>query len=152
MVENILEKVLREVEENPELAYKLYDILRRKFVTIELLEEYMKRSDRRFSKLLREIKILRRDWGKRFEAVEKTLLEHSKRLEAIEKTLLEHTRLIGEVRAGIGGITRRLGMDLEKTILNVYRDVLEGLGIKPGKVEKFIYKDIDGKYYKRGPE
>ena len=35
-------------------------------------------------------------------------------------------------------------------MLEIYRDALERRSIEPGRVEKFVYVDIDGRYYRRG--
>jgi hypothetical protein len=43
-----------------------------------------------------------------------------------------------------------VGRDLEKTIIELYRHILEERGIIPEKIEKFTYEDIDGKYYVEG--
>jgi hypothetical protein len=39
---------------------------------------------------------------------------------------------------------------LERTVLEIYRDALEGRGVEPGRVEKFVYTDVDGRYLKPG--
>ncbi|MGC9131793.1 MAG: DUF3782 domain-containing protein, partial [Pyrobaculum sp.] len=44
----------------------------------------------------------------------------------------------------------RWGRDLERTVLEIYRDALEKRGVEPGRVEKFVYTDVDGRYLKPG--
>lgn len=39
---------------------------------------------------------------------------------------------------------RRWGSDLEKMVLNIFKETVEAKGIEPGKVEKFRFKDEDG--------
>ena len=39
-----------------------------------------------------------------------------------------------------------MGFDLEKMLLETFKEVLERKGIEPGKVEKFRFKDVDGSY------
>jgi hypothetical protein len=87
----------------------------------------------------------------------KILREHSRILEELEKRLakleasasrLETTTARLEVT--VGRFTSRTGIDMEKMILNIYRDVLEQEGIGIWKVEKLRLKDVDGRYLRRG--
>jgi hypothetical protein len=39
---------------------------------------------------------------------------------------------------------------LERTVLELYRHALEERGVEPGKVERFVYTDVDGRFYRRG--
>jgi len=66
------------------------------------------------------------------------------------KTLNELVKAVGELKVAMGSLGRRWGVDLEKPILKIYKDALESRGIESGKVEKFIYTDVDGKYYRQG--
>ncbi|MEM2260638.1 MAG: DUF3782 domain-containing protein, partial [Candidatus Methanomethylicaceae archaeon] len=50
----------------------------------------------------------------------------------------------------IESMGRKWSLDLEKTVLEIYRYDLEERGIKPEKIEKFVYVDVDGRYYRRG--
>ena len=87
----------------------------------------------------------------------KILREHSRILEELGKKLskleasaskLETTTARLEVT--VGRFTSRIGIDMEKMILNIYRDVLEQEGIGVWKVEKLRLKDVDGRYLRRG--
>jgi len=87
----------------------------------------------------------------------KILREHSKILEELEKRLgkleasvsrLETTTARLEVT--VGSFTSRMGGDMERMILNIYRDVLEQEGISALKVEKIRLKDVDGRYHRKG--
>jgi hypothetical protein len=87
----------------------------------------------------------------------KILREHSKILEELEKRLgkleasvsgLETTTARLEVT--VGRFTSRTGIDMERMILNIYRDVLEQEGVGVWKVEKLRLKDVDGRYLRRG--
>jgi len=80
----------------------------------------------------------------------KILEEHSRILEEHTRILREHSKSLARLEAGLGALGARLGVDLERTILNIYRDVLSHMGIEPVKVEKISYKDIDGRYYRKG--
>jgi len=121
--------------------------------------------------ILEELRKLREDLNrhmvessKRFEVLEKKLLEHDKRFEAIERTLLEHSKIlqehskrieelakaVGELKAAVGSLGRRMGRDLEKPILSLYRDAIQRFGIDVERVEKRSFRDYDGKYLQKG--
>jgi hypothetical protein len=54
------------------------------------------------------------------------------------------------LEATVGRFTSRTGIDMERMILNIYRDVLEQEGVGVWKVEKLRLKDVDGRYLRRG--
>jgi len=80
----------------------------------------------------------------------KILEEHSKILEKHSKILEEHSKILTRIEATLGGLTSRMGIDMERMILNVYKDVFEREGLEIRKVEKISFKDVDGRYYRRG--
>jgi len=80
----------------------------------------------------------------------KILEEHSRILEKHSKILEEHSRILARIEATLGGLTSRMGIDMERMILNVYKDVFEREGLEIRKVEKISFKDVDGRYYRRG--
>jgi hypothetical protein len=80
----------------------------------------------------------------------KILEEHSKILEKHSKILEEHTKILTRIEATLGGLTSRMGIDMERMILNVYKDLFEREGLEIRKVEKISFKDVDGRYYRRG--
>jgi hypothetical protein len=87
----------------------------------------------------------------RIEEYSKILVEHSRRIEDLTKAVYEHSKAIAELKISIGSLGRRIGLDLEKTILNLYRDQLLGLGIRDvNEIERFVYKDKEGKYLRKG--
>jgi hypothetical protein len=95
--------------------------------------------------------------SKRIEEHSKIIAEHSKRIEELSKRVEEHSKRLEELareiaRQGVvlGSIGRRWGRDLEKTVLELYRSVLEEKGVIPEKIEKFTYVDVDGRYYVKG--
>ncbi|NHW45153.1 MAG: DUF3782 domain-containing protein [Candidatus Verstraetearchaeota archaeon] len=114
--------------------------------------------------ILLELKKLREDFNrlveleekrweennKRWEENNKRWEEARKRFEAIEVELARLSKAVAEVEVVLGSIGRRWGRDLEKAVLEIYRHALEERGIEPGKVEKFVYVDSEGKYYKKG--
>jgi hypothetical protein len=124
---------------------------------VKTLADYMKTG---FKETLERIESIERrieKFEERLEEHSKILQEHSKRLEELTNTIREHgkrleelTRVVGELKITIGSIGRRWGRDLEKTIIELYRHILEERGIIPEKIEKFTYEDIDGKYYVKG--
>ncbi len=71
-------------------------------------------------------------------------------LEKHSKILEEHTKILARIEATLGGLTSRMGIDMERMILNVYKDVFEREGLEIRKVEKISFKDVDGRYYRRG--
>jgi hypothetical protein len=80
----------------------------------------------------------------------KILEEHSKILEKHSNILEEHSKILARIEATLGGLTSRMGIDMERMILNVYKDVFEREGLEIRKVEKISFKDVDGRYYRRG--
>ncbi len=128
----------------------------RHFVSIERrLEEH----DRKFSELLEELREHRKlleEHGKRLEehdrhlvAIERRLEEHDRKfselLEEIARLRREFNRLSMRVEVTIGSVGRRWGTDLERLVLEIFRETLEREGIKPGRVEKFRVRDADGR-------
>jgi len=103
---------------------------------LKLLASYMREGFERTFKILEE-------HSKILEGHTRLLEEHSKRLE-------ELTRAVGELKVAMGSLGRRWGRDLERTVLELYRHALEERGVEPGKVERFVYTDVDGRFYRRG--
>ena len=87
--------------------------------------------------------------NKRWEENSRRWEEARKRFEAIEAELARLSKAVAEIGVVLGSIGRRWGRDLERAVLEVYRHALEERGIEPGKVEKFVYVDSEGKYYKK---
>jgi len=120
------------------------------------VEEHSKRLEEH-SKILQEHSKRIEELSKRVEELTKAvqgqgkvLAEHSKRLEEHSKRIEELAREVGKQGVVLGSIGRRWGRDLEKTVLELYRHVLEERGIIPEKIEKFTYVDVDGRYYVKG--
>jgi hypothetical protein len=107
--------------------------------------------------VVEELRRLREDFNKFVELEERRWEETYKRFEAIERRLEEHTRrleeltrVVGELKVAVGSLGRRLGRDLERTILELYRYALKEVGVEVDRVERFTYRDVDGRYYRRG--
>jgi len=103
---------------------------------IKLLAGYMREGFEKTFKILEE-------HGRRLEEHSRLLEEHSRRLE-------ELTKVVGELKVAVGSLGRRWGRDLERMVLELYRQALEERGVEAGKVEKFVYTDVDGRFYRRG--
>jgi hypothetical protein len=110
---------------------------------VKLLANYMKEGFEKTFKILEEHSKILREHSRILE-------EHSKILEGHGKRLEELTRAIGELKVSVGSLGRRWGRDLERTVLELYRQTLEEKGIEPGKVEKYVYTDLKGEYLARG--
>ena len=96
------------------------------------------------------VKLLASYMREGFEKTFKILEEHTKMLGEHSKRLEELTKAVGELKVAVGSLERRWGRDLERTVLELYRHALEKRGIEAGKVEKFVYTDVDGRFYRRG--
>jgi len=119
---------------------------------------------KRFEAIETELARLREEFNRRWEENNKRWLENEKkweeaykRFERIEAILAKHSeaiaelaRAVGELKATIGSIGRRWGRDLELTVLNLYRDMLEKLGVEVERIEKLSIRDYEGKYLQRG--
>jgi len=140
-LEEVVERAVRrvrseELKEMAEAVKALAEYMRTGF------QEILKRLDEHDKRLSEITEILRRH--------EEILKRHEEILSGHGKTLNELVKAVGELKVAMGSLGRRWGVDLEKTILKIYKDALESRGIEPGKVEKFIYTDVDGKYYRPG--
>jgi len=107
-----------------------------------ILQEHSKRLEE-LSKRVEELTKAVQEQGK-------VLAEHSKRLEEHSKRLEELAREVGKQGVVLGSVGRRWGRDLEKTVLELYRSVLEERGVILEKIERFAYVDSDGRYYVKG--
>jgi hypothetical protein len=117
---------------------------------VKLLANYMREGFEKTFKILEEHSKILREHSKILEGHSKILREHSKILEGHGKRLEELTRAIGELKVSVGSLGRRWGRDLERTVLELYRQTLEERGVEPGKVEKYVYTDLKGEYLARG--
>jgi len=142
-------RVLKTLEEDLEFRYAmagaigLLEVLKRLDSIEARIEEHSKRIEGLSLRIEEHSKVLQ-EHSRRLEEHSKVLQEHSKRIE-------ELARAIGELKVSVGSMGRRIGLDLEKAILNVYKDALIGLGIRDvNRIEKFTYKDLDGRFFERG--
>ena len=162
-------KLLKLLEEDKEFRYAVSGLVGMKTVLDEIkgIMERLEVHDRKFEEILSRLE----EHDRKFEEVMARLEEHDRKFEEILSRLEEHDRKFEEVMARleehdrkfeeilrrmeemsarlevtIGSMGRRWGHDLEKTVLNIFRETLEREGIKPGEVESFKFKDIDGSY------
>ncbi len=96
---------------------------------LTLVEERLEKHDKKFNDILQEIAKLRQDTKNEFSKV---------------------WQVLQELKVSIGSIGRRIGKDLELTILNIYKDQLMQIGIDPAKARRFEYIDYEGKYGLKG--
>jgi hypothetical protein len=113
------------------------------------VEEHSKRLEEH-SKILQEHSKRLEELSRRVEEMNRVLMEHTKRLEEHSKRIEELAREIARQGVVLGSIGRRWGKELEKMVLELYRRVLEERGVIPEKIEKFMYVDVDGRYYVKG--
>jgi hypothetical protein len=145
-------KILSLVRENEEFRYALAGLLGLDTILFEL-----KKLREDFLVFVKEQEKKWEEAFKRFEAIEKTLIEHTKILEEHTKILQEHSkrleelsRAVAQIHVTLGRLGGRWGRNMEKMVLEIFKKVLEERGIEPGKVERFEYVDWDGRFYKRG--
>ena len=108
-------------------------------------------------KSLAKLEATLEDHGKILEEHSKMLVEHGKSLAKLEATLedhgkmlVEHGKSLAKLEVTIGSLTSRMGINMERMVLNIYKDILEQEGLRIEKVEKLRLKDVEGKYYRKG--
>ncbi len=65
-------------------------------------------------------------------------------LEELRRLRIDFQKLNMRVEVTIGSMGKRWGRDLERTVLEIFREALERRGIEPGRVERFSRVDRDG--------
>ncbi len=120
---------------------------------------------REHSNAIRELQEAVKEQGKAILELQETVREHGRAIKelqeavrGLQEVVREHGEAIrglqvavAELKVAVGSLGRRMGRDLEKMVLNVYRHVLAERGVGDvDKVESFVYVDVDGKYYRRG--
>ena len=125
-------KFLRSLDEDIEFRYAvagylgISEILKR----LDSLEENM-------LKLWEEVRSLREGQNKLWEEVKSLREGQDKLREGFDKLSMR-------VEVTIGSMGRRWGEDLERMVLEIFKEALEKRGIEPGKVEKLRFVDRDG--------
>ncbi|PSN83934.1 hypothetical protein B9Q01_02820 [Candidatus Marsarchaeota G1 archaeon OSP_D] len=147
----VKEEFLRLLKEDEEFRLAAASLLG----YIELIKR-LDENEKRIDSTLAEIKKLREDFNREmhnlredFNREVQKLREdfnremHNLREEQI-KMREEFNRLEHRFEVILGRMGRRWGVDLEKTMLGTFKEVLEKEGIEIGKVESFSYTDYDG--------
>jgi hypothetical protein len=117
---------------------------------VKLLASYVREGFEGTFKALEEQSKVLREQAEALREHSRLLEEQSKLLEGHERRLEELTRAVGELKVAVGSLGRRWGRDLERAVLELYRHALEERGVEPGRVEKFVYTDIDWRFYRSG--
>jgi len=91
------------------------------------------------------------------ENLSKQVASLSDQVTALKEGVAAFSREVGDLKATVaklnvtvGSVGRRFGLDLERTVLNLYKDALAALGLEEEKVEKLTLEDVDGRLYKKG--
>jgi hypothetical protein len=140
------QEVTKRLDRHEEILNELTEMIKRHERLLNELTEISKRHD----KLLSELVEITQRHEKILSELTEISRRHDETLSRHERAISELVRVVGELKVAMGSLGRRWGVDLERTVLEIYRDALERRGIEPGKVEKFVYVDIDGRYYRQG--
>ncbi len=148
------EEFLNLLEKDREFRYAVAGLIGLKEV-LKRLGEHDEKLDRVFDRL--------EEHDKKFNEIVRRLDSHDRKFNEVLKRLDEHDRKFNEIVAEIrglredflrlerrvevtiGSVGRRWGFDLEKAVLEIFREVLERRGVEPGRVEKFRFRDVDGR-------
>ncbi|MEM0442097.1 MAG: hypothetical protein QW450_02940 [Candidatus Nitrosocaldus sp.] len=118
------------------------------------MQEGFRRHDEELKRHWESIEKLRQDMLEGFKRHDEELKRHWESIEKLRQDMLEgfkrHDKLLQELWVGQGSLGRRMGKDLEKLILNIYRDQLMQLGIDKDKARRFKYIDKEGLYGLKG--
>jgi len=150
--------ILERLEEHDRKFYEILKELKEHRKILNKHMEILKEHDRKFNEILRELREHRRkleEHDKKFNEILRELKEHRRKLEEHDIKFIEimseiralredFLKLSMKVEVTLGSMGRRWGFDLERTVLEIFKEVLERKGIEPGKVEKFRFKDRDG--------
>jgi len=129
---SLKEEFIKLLERDKEFRYTVAGLLGYRDI-LERLEKH----DQKFNQILKELEEHRKILRKHDEKFEEIISE----IQALRKDFLDLSR---RVEVTIGSMGRRWGTDLERMVLEIFKEALEEKGITPGKVEKFRYKDVDG--------
>lgn len=116
-----------------------------------------------FNRLLEEIRSLREDFGRRFEASDRRFEalredmerrfealreEMDRRFEAVERTLLAHTeehrKMLRRLDVELGSLGRRMGTGFEESVRAV---IEEFSGVGPLRAERLVIRDAEGEQF-----
>jgi hypothetical protein len=123
--------------------------------TVNRLAEMQSRQEERLTKLEEIVARQEERLTKLEETVSKLVditAKMESRLTMVESRLNKVESRLTTVEISIGSFGRRLGRDMEKMILNIYKDQLMQIGINPDNARRFKYVDEEGKYGRKGKE
>ena len=159
-MQSLKEEILELLEKDREFRLAVASLIGYKEI-LEKLEEH----DRKFNEVIEEIRGIKEklvEHDRKFNEVIERLEEHDRKFNEVIERLEEHDRKFNEVigriekleerfeqlsmrvEVTIGSMGRRWGSDLERMVLEIFREALERRGIEPGEVKKFRFKDEDG--------
>ncbi len=131
-MQSLKEELLELLEKDKEFRYAVAGLLGYKEILerIVSLEEGQQRLEERIISL-----------EERIVSLEERITSIEERIVSLEE---KFDRLASKVEVTIGSMGRRWGSDLEKMVLEVFKEALERRGIEPGEVRKFRFKDEEG--------
>ncbi len=134
-------KVLNLLKEDEEFRYAVAGLIGLRTILDELrdLKDRLEAHDRRFEEIMERLS----EHDRKFNEIMERLEAHDRRFEEISQKL---EAVWARVEVTIGSMGRRWGQDLERTVLLIFKEVLEKEGIKPGEVRKFRFRDVKGEY------
>jgi hypothetical protein len=142
-----LREVLKEGFEGHERALsELREALKKQGEHVSALSENVENLSKRVASLTDQVAAL----SERVEALSGEVGKLTADVAKLTATVEKLTADVAKLNVAIGSVGRRFGLDLERTVLNLYKDVLAALGLKEEKVEKLILEDRDGRFYKKG--
>ncbi|MHA1448984.1 MAG: DUF3782 domain-containing protein [Candidatus Hodarchaeales archaeon] len=123
-------------------------------LVIKEMDKRFEAVDKRFEELIASMNKRFEAVDKRFEAVDKRFEEliasMNKRFEAVDKRFVFVINELKEVKVALGSLGGRSGINLEKTILEILREVLVKRNIDVSRIESRKIKDWDGEIFQRG--
>ncbi|MEM0030013.1 MAG: DUF3782 domain-containing protein [Candidatus Nitrosocaldus sp.] len=114
------------------------------------VEKRFRRYDKKFNAILEEIKKLREDASQLRQDMLEGFKRHDEELMYLRIAVTSLSKSVDELSVNIGSLGRRVGKDLERLILNIYRDQLMQIGIDKDKARRFEYIDKEGLYGTKG--
>ncbi|MEM4442649.1 MAG: DUF3782 domain-containing protein [Candidatus Nitrosocaldus sp.] len=114
------------------------------------VEKRFRRYDKKFNAILEEIKKLREDASQLRQDMLEGFRRHDEELMYLRIAVTSLSKSVDELSVNIGSLGRRVGKDLERLILNIYRDQLMQIGIDKDKARRFEYIDKEGLYGTKG--
>ncbi len=138
-----LELLPQILKERPDLAFKLYEELRKHFVPRDAFEKFLER----FDAALREMKEIREEYNRRFEELRR---EMNQRFEEVTRRVNELAVEVRNIRIELGAVGRRLGRGLQRLILETYEDALRRFGVEIKEIRGLKVTDPDGKVVPKG--